>query len=77
MLTHTRSPFVSVLPTPEGIYRATCPSIAGISADGVTPEEAEQNLLEMLENRIEQTGPIGKVEPVEFDPDATDLSEEL
>lgn len=68
-MTHTRSPFVSVIPVKEGIFRATCPSIPGVSADGSTAEEAERNLLEMLELRVESKGPIGKREPLELDPD--------
>lgn len=76
MLTHARGPFISVFPTEDGVYRATCPSIAGVSADGSTPEEAEQALLEMLENRTVY-GPLLAREPVELDPDAAPESREL
>jgi predicted RNase H-like HicB family nuclease len=74
-MTRTRA-YVSVIPLEDGVFRATCPSIAGVHADGATPEEAEQNLLEMLETRIEH-GPLGAREPVDLDPDEAVRTVEL
>ena len=76
MLTQSRGPFVSVFPTEDGAYRATCSSVPGISADGATPEEAETALLEMIETRT-QFGPLSAREPVNLDPDSTGGTPEI
>lgn len=40
----------------DGFYRATCSGHGGLTASGSTYQEAEQNLLELIDERAERTG---------------------
>jgi predicted RNase H-like HicB family nuclease len=62
-------PYVQVQPLPDGSYRAMAPAKPDLFADGATPQEAENLLLELLERRIEIAQPVARPEPVELDPD--------
>ena len=75
--TTERRPYITVQPYGDGLYRATSPWSEGLYADGTSPEEAENLLLELLEIRIEDVGPIGHVEPIEVDPDATPAEDDV
>ena len=72
-----KRPYITVQPYGDGLYRATSPWSEGLYADGTTPAEAENLLLELLEIRIEDIGPIGHSEPIELDPDVSLPEEEV
>jgi predicted RNase H-like HicB family nuclease len=69
MAMRTKGPYVEVVPVDEGIYRATSPTSEGLYAEGTTPQEAERNLLDLIEKRIAERGPVAAKDPVELDPD--------
>ena len=75
--TREKSPYITVLPLAEGLFRASCPWAEGLFADGATVEEAEDLLLGLLEIRIESVGPIGRAEPIDVDPDAAPMPDEV
>lgn len=74
--TKNKKPYITVQPYGDGVYRATSPWSEGLYADGTTPSEAENLLLELLEIRIESIGPIGHAEPIELDPDVAPTEDE-
>lgn len=74
--TAEKRPYITVQPYGDGLYRATSPWSEGLFADGATPAEAENLLLELLEIRIESIGPIGHAEPIELDPDVAHTEDE-
>ena len=75
--TREKSPYITVVPLEDGLYRAICPWAEGLHADGATPAEAENLLLELLEIRIEDFGPVGHVKPIEVDPDTAPIDREV
>ena len=74
--TRKKSPYITVVPLEDGLFRATCPWAEGLHADGTTADEAESLLLGLLEIRVEDLGPVGHVEPIGVDPDAAPIDNE-
>ena len=66
---------INVVETPEGMFRASCPQMPGLSADGSTYTEAEHALFTLLESRVDDRGPLPNHAAVILDPDVIDFDE--
>ncbi len=70
MPTEKRSIHIESEPTEQGTFRAYCPEIEGLSAEGETPEAAEAVLTRLIETHMETEETVTPHLDIAGDPDA-------